>query len=330
MHLTAEEIKEVKQLIENSLFDYEKEQFKKGLRMLDISFNQYLNYKLERIIIKNDDSYDIKIADIPSHPISRKIQELTKSKRKGVDGIMYDFMVVQLKVDYRLIQYFRENNDNKYEVKKFIEAHLKSITRMKASFIGEEMPDELLQHIENLKQEIKFLEEEITEEEKTKQPDIEAKYFTEPMDMLREIATTQQENIFHYWKYGKEKLEKLYQLLLNNKPQPLINSNKYFVESFRNFEVNHLHRTEWLGKIRACYYLIYLINNKSHILDKEHIDRIACKLFVFKKNGKEVDRKSIEINYDKFFKKIESDNKKFYVEKFDYLNKIWNELNRKD
>ena len=80
----------------------------------------------------------------------------------------------------------------------------------------------------------------------------------------------------HYWPHPPAKLERLYEYLLDH---ALIAENPYFMDSFRDYNVNPKHATPWLGEKKILVGLFFKLNRFRRDYKAEPIHLVVMKLF---------------------------------------------------
>jgi len=111
----------------------------------------------------------------------------------------------------------------------------------------------------------------------------------------------------YYWEKPNTELLKLYNLLLSGR---FIEPNEFFIESFKDVNVNSKYKTIWNDeKQTSLFALLYLIYGKNSHFKNETIGIIANKLFKTKFN--KASTNSINTAFNNFMTR----NKKNYLEK---------------
>ena len=97
----------------------------------------------------------------------------------------------------------------------------------------------------------------------------------------------------YYWEYSLEKLNKLYDLLLNEK---IIEENNSFVKSFSNEIVLPKHQTIWNIEQTSLFTLLYFIFKEKLIFNNEQLGTISFSLFKFKDKRKTINTTKSSFN----------------------------------
>jgi len=106
-------------------------------------------------------------------------------------------------------------------------------------------------------------------------------------------------NEYYYWKYGPLKLNKLYNLLLE---EDLIEPNENFNKSYLNHNVLPTQKTIWIKKQVSLFALFYLLNNKKNTYYNESIALVSHNLY--KKKGSSPSLNSLKSSYASFKSRI--------------------------
>ena len=122
----------------------------------------------------------------------------------------------------------------------------------------------------------------------------------EKKDEAPKIATPAVDNTpFYYWKFGKKKLDSLYEILVRENK---MEANEKFSDSFRVRNETSKNRTKWLVTQTQLVFLWYLIFDGVNY-QGESIYRIIIRLFVNKK-GNEFNERGLNSTYNNISKRI--------------------------
>lgn len=155
----------IKEKIQRTFLKHEKEVFAKGLKFLGVSFRKYISMQLE--IIESDSSDmetlpELNIINLPQNPLIKRLENKTKNISRNDEIIMNDFTVAQLSFTFIMLESLK-TEVNKQIALNYAQHVLKSFNKLMIRFGGEKPPSYLIKFISNLKNEIKFLQEDLKE-----------------------------------------------------------------------------------------------------------------------------------------------------------------------
>jgi hypothetical protein len=126
-------------------------------------------------------------------------------------------------------------------------------------------------------------------------------------------------NEYYYWNYPVEKLQQLYDLLLQSQ---LIAETSTILKLFLKYEVDPKLKITWKKDQRSLFALLFLIYKKEQFFNSETIDQIAFKLFIVE--GSKLSVKNVKENYRKFCEKAKDS--QYMIKKHSQILDIISEL----
>lgn len=126
-------------------------------------------------------------------------------------------------------------------------------------------------------------------------------------------------NEYYYWNYPVEKLQQLYDLLLQRQ---MVAETDAILRLFSKYDVDPKLKIIWKKKQRSLFALLYFIYKKEQFFNSETIDEIAFKLFIVEASKSSV--RNVKENYRKFCENAKDP--KYMIKKHSQVLEIISEL----
>lgn len=284
--------------IDKILFKSEKEDLYAGLAIFNISIDDFLALELEMF---THDTFKMSDAIKIQNIMQNVVDNITEDQEEIIDR----FLIIKSKIPYYTIEFYKDRQS--YDIALGIaKIAFSALEKLIMRMMPEPPPDYIMSLKQLYEKEIKDLQDKLSipvktvqfQRLKSEQSQLESKYIT-----------------------SVEVLNKVYELLLSNKP-PLIEHNPNFIESFCCDIVHPHHKTNWLCNRTELFYLLYLLqgNNKNN---GNSIPSVVFNLFSFPKM-KKTSKHTTQVSYNKFIVKIKD--ARYIESKQKQITAIYNSL----